>query len=110
MMEKLLERSFVMPGVNMPVGLDALIGLVPVLGDIVTTALGAYIVWEARNLGLPKWKLADGRERAVRYRDRRNPAWWAMRPTSCSVRTRRTSRSSSGISTSTIPEARVIEG
>lgn len=57
-MEKLLERSLVIPGINVPVGLDALIGLVPVLGEIVTTAMGAYIVWEARNLGLPKWKLA----------------------------------------------------
>ena len=57
-MERLLERSFTIPGVNMPVGLDALIGLVPVLGEIVTTAMGAYIIWEARNLGLPKWKLA----------------------------------------------------
>lgn len=57
-MEKLLERSFVIPGINVPVGLDVLIGLVPVLGEIVTTAMGAYIVWEARNLGLPKWKLA----------------------------------------------------
>lgn len=56
--EKLLERSFVIPGVNMPVGLDALIGLIPVLGDIVTTAMGAYIIWEARNLGMSKWKLA----------------------------------------------------
>ncbi len=56
-MEMLLERSFRVPGTNMPVGLDSLIGLVPVLGDIVTTALGAYMVWEARNLGLPKWKL-----------------------------------------------------
>ena len=56
-MEKLLERSFVIPGVNMPVGLDSLIGLVPVLGDIVTTAMGAYIIWEARNLGMSKWKL-----------------------------------------------------
>lgn len=57
-MERLLERSFVIPGVNMPVGLDAIVGLVPVLGDVVTAAMGAYIVWEARNLGLPKWKLA----------------------------------------------------
>jgi len=57
-MERLLERSFTIPGVNMPVGLDALIGLVPVLGEIVTTAMGAYIIWEARNLGLSKWKLA----------------------------------------------------
>ena len=58
LLERLLERSFTVPGVNMPVGLDAIIGLGPVLGDIVTTAMGAYVVWEARNLGLPKWKLA----------------------------------------------------
>lgn len=57
-MERLLERSFVIPGVNFPIGLDVLIGLVPVVGEIITTAMGAYIVWEARNLGLPKWKLA----------------------------------------------------
>lgn len=58
-MERLLERSFVIPGVNMPVGLDVLIGLVPVVGEIVTASMGAYIVWEARNLGLSKWKLAQ---------------------------------------------------
>jgi Domain of unknown function (DUF4112) len=58
MLERLLERSFTIPGVNVPVGLDAIIGLVPVLGDVVTTALGAYVVWEAKNLRLPKWKLA----------------------------------------------------
>ena len=56
-MEFLLERSFRIPGVNVPIGLDALIGLVPVIGDLVTTAMGAYIVWEARNLGLSKWAL-----------------------------------------------------
>jgi hypothetical protein len=58
MMEKLLERSFVIPGINRAVGLDAVVGLVPVIGDFVTAAMGAYIIWEARNLGLPKWKLA----------------------------------------------------
>jgi hypothetical protein len=58
MMERLLERSFTIPGVNMPVGLDALVGLVPVLGEVVTAAMGAYIVWEAKNLGLSRWKLA----------------------------------------------------
>jgi hypothetical protein len=56
-MEQLLERSFTIPGVNYSVGLDAVAGLVPVLGDFVTAAMGAWIVWEARNLGLPKWKL-----------------------------------------------------
>jgi len=57
LMEHLLERSFVIPGINRPVGLDALAGLIPVVGDFVTAAMGAWIVWEARNLGLPKWKL-----------------------------------------------------
>ena len=56
-MESLLERSFTIPGINRPVGLDAIVGLVPVLGDFVTAAMGAYIVWEASNLGMPKWKL-----------------------------------------------------
>ena len=56
-MEMVLERSFTIPGVNYPVGLDSIIGLVPVLGDIVTTVMGAYLVWEAKNLNMPKWKL-----------------------------------------------------
>jgi hypothetical protein len=55
-MERLLEGVFHVPGVGR-VGLDSIIGLVPVLGDLVAAALGAYIVWEANNAGLPKWKL-----------------------------------------------------
>lgn len=57
-MEALLERLFVVPGINRRIGLDSIIGLIPVVGDIATAAMGAYIVWEARNLGLPRWKLA----------------------------------------------------
>lgn len=56
-MEKVMERSFTVPGINRPVGLDAIVGLVPVAGDVIGAALGAYIVWEARNLGLSKWQL-----------------------------------------------------
>jgi hypothetical protein len=56
-MERLLERSFTIPGINRAVGLDAIVGLVPVVGDVVSAAMGAYLIWEARNLGLPKWKL-----------------------------------------------------
>ena len=56
-MEFLLERCIELPGIGRKVGLDAIIGLIPVIGDIITAAMGAYIVWEARNLGLPKWKL-----------------------------------------------------
>ena len=57
MMEQVLERAFVLPGINQRVGLDAVLGLIPVLGDILSAAMGAYIVWEARNLGMSKWQL-----------------------------------------------------
>ncbi len=58
MMERLLERLFVIPGVNQAVGLDAILDLVPVAGDVIAAALGAYIVWEARNLGMSRWQIA----------------------------------------------------
>lgn len=55
--EKLLERSLTVPGTRFPIGLDAIAGLIPVVGDVITAAMGAWLVWEARNLGLPKWQL-----------------------------------------------------
>src|SRR5438270_3955185 len=57
-MEKLLERLFVIPGTKQTVGLDAILDLVPVVGDVAAAALGAYIVWEAKNLGMSKWQMA----------------------------------------------------
>ena len=57
-MERILERLFVIPGTRRPVGLDAILDVVPVVGDIAAAALGAYIVWEARNLGMSKWQMA----------------------------------------------------
>jgi hypothetical protein len=57
-MERLLERLFVIPGLNRQVGLDVILDLIPVAGDVVGAALGAWIVWEARNLGMPKWHVA----------------------------------------------------
>ena len=57
-MEKLLERLFVIPGTNRQVGLDVILDLVPVVGDVAAAALGAYIVWEGRNLGMSKWQLS----------------------------------------------------
>lgn len=57
-LEHLLERAFTVPGINRKVGLDAIAGLVPVAGDLVSGLLGLYLVWEARNLGMSKWQLA----------------------------------------------------
>lgn len=56
-LEKVLERAIHVPGINRKVGLDAIAGLVPVAGDVLTAIMGAYLVWEARNLGLPRWKM-----------------------------------------------------
>lgn len=56
-LEQLLENSIAIPGINRRIGLDAVAGLVPVVGDALAALLGLYLVWEARNLGLPKWKL-----------------------------------------------------
>ena len=56
--ERLLERSFTLPGTSQPVGLDAIVGLVPVAGDALGALLGLYTVWEARNLGMSRWQMA----------------------------------------------------
>lgn len=56
-MEAVLEGLFVIPGTKYRVGLDSLVGLVPVVGDLATAAMGAWIVWEARNLGMSKWQI-----------------------------------------------------
>ncbi|WP_294306700.1 DUF4112 domain-containing protein [uncultured Sphingomonas sp.] len=57
-MERLLERVVTLPGLNRPIGLDVILGLVPIVGDIAAAALGSYIIWEARNLGLSKFQMA----------------------------------------------------
>jgi hypothetical protein len=57
-MEKVLERMVVIPGINRPVGLDVVLDIVPIVGPIAAAALGAYIVWEAKNLGMSKWQIS----------------------------------------------------
>ena len=56
-LEQLLEGALVIPGLNLRVGLDAVLGLIPVAGDAIAAGLGLYLVWEAKNLGLPRWQL-----------------------------------------------------
>ena len=57
-LERLLEGLFEVPGLGgRKIGLDAIVGLIPVAGDVITAAMGLYMVWEARNIGMPKWQL-----------------------------------------------------
>jgi hypothetical protein len=53
---KLLDVAFIVPGTNVRYGIDGLIGLIPVVGDLITTAISLWLVREARALGAP-WHL-----------------------------------------------------
>ena len=57
-LERVMERLVVVPGINRPVGLDVILDLVPVVGSTAAAAIGAYLAWESRNLGMSKWHLA----------------------------------------------------
>lgn len=57
-MEHLLEGLIKIPGTNQKLGLDVILDLIPGIGDVVGAALGAYMVWEARNLGMTKTQMA----------------------------------------------------
>ncbi len=49
----LLDTAFIFPGTNFRFGVDALVGLVPGIGDALTTAVSLWLVKEARALGAP---------------------------------------------------------
>jgi Domain of unknown function (DUF4112) len=50
---KLLDIAFILPGTRIRYGIDGIIGLIPVVGDIIATALSLWLVREARALGAP---------------------------------------------------------
>ncbi len=54
----ILDSAFLIPGINRRVGLEAVIGLVPVVGDIAGMVISSYIVYEAKRLGAPRWLIA----------------------------------------------------
>jgi len=54
----LLDVAFIVPGTNVRYGLDGLIGLIPVVGDVITTAIALWVVREARALGAPRYLVA----------------------------------------------------
>lgn len=52
---RLMDGLFAIPLVGRKVGLDAIIGMVPVVGDLVSAGIGLYLVAEARELGASRW-------------------------------------------------------
>ena len=57
-LEKIMERLITIPGTNRGVGLDVILDLVPFAGSTAGAVLGAYMAWEARNLGMSKWQMS----------------------------------------------------
>lgn len=56
----LLDSAIPIPGTRLTIGIDALVGLVPFLGDLVGVLLSSYILGEAARLGAPKsvlWRM-----------------------------------------------------
>jgi hypothetical protein len=54
----LFDTAFLIPGTNIRFGIDALIGLVPGIGDVITTAMSAWLIHQARQLGAPRHLIA----------------------------------------------------
>ena len=50
----LLDSSIPVPGLNFRIGLDALLGLIPGVGDALGVLLSSYILREAARLGVSK--------------------------------------------------------
>lgn len=55
---KILDSAITIPGTKVVMGVDAVLGLVPVIGDVISGAIASYIIWEARRLGAPRWLIA----------------------------------------------------
>lgn len=54
----ILDSSIPVPGTRFTIGIDALVGLFPFIGDLVGVLLASYIVGEAARLGAPRSVLA----------------------------------------------------
>jgi hypothetical protein len=52
---RLMDAALEVPLLRTTVGMDALLGLVPVVGDVVSAAIGLYAVALARELGASRW-------------------------------------------------------
>ncbi|WP_245280095.1 DUF4112 domain-containing protein [Hyphomicrobium sp. 99] len=55
---KMLDSAIRIPGTSVVMGIDAVLGLVPIIGDAISGAMASYIIWEARRLGAPRWLIA----------------------------------------------------
>ncbi|MDX2221770.1 MAG: DUF4112 domain-containing protein [Rhodospirillaceae bacterium] len=50
---RVLDSAIRIPGTDIRFGVDAVLGLIPGIGDAASTLIGGYLVLEARRLGVP---------------------------------------------------------
>lgn len=50
---RIMDSNFQVPGTRMRFGLDGLVGLIPVVGDLTAAILGLYLLGEATKIGAP---------------------------------------------------------
>ena len=55
---KLMDSHVRVPVLGLRIGADAVLGLVPGIGDVMSGAIGAYLIYEAQRLGIPRSALA----------------------------------------------------
>ena len=55
---RLLDDLMPVPGTNQRIGLDPVVGLIPVVGDLVSAALGVWLIAEAARFRIPGVVLA----------------------------------------------------
>lgn len=58
LVSRVLDDAIAVPGTRLRVGLDPLLGLVPILGDAVSGAIGFWLIVEASRFGVPRVVLA----------------------------------------------------
>ncbi len=51
---RLMDSAVRVPGTRFSIGLDSIIGLAPGVGDALALLPGAYIIWKAHSLGVPR--------------------------------------------------------
>lgn len=51
---RLLDSAMVLPGTSFRFGLDPILGLLPGLGDLVSPLFTIGVIWQARDLGIPR--------------------------------------------------------
>ena len=58
MLATVFDTAVIIPGTNIRFGVEAVLRLIPGIGDVAASALSFYLLYEASRLGVPKWLLA----------------------------------------------------